>query len=200
MEWGMVGIFDFRILIFDLNSRRRVALARRVDLRFLTGKKRTAEFARETPEMARKGKRNIKHPTAGSGMNSAVQAAKFGGLGRFVPLCTALYRFVPLKRKSPRSSDSRLRVCLKTPMGRRVRAHGPQDPCENPSSCRPGALTGRVFIQALRIFSTTKNAKHAKEGRWFSRFSRISRVSPALHFGSVLILQLTFFILSAWSH
>src|SRR5258708_3678896 len=53
-------------------------------------------------------------------------------------------------RTNMNKHESRLRGCLKTPPGRRVRARGLQDFSESVSSCRPGALTGRVFKQPLR--------------------------------------------------
>ena len=44
---------------------------------------------------------------------------------------------------------TRLRACLKRPTPRRVRAPGLQEATEIAMPCRPGALTGRVFKQAL---------------------------------------------------
>src|SRR5213594_86128 len=60
-----------------------------------------------------------------------------------------------LNRSEPAVKFS-LRACLKTPSGRRVRPRGLQDSRANPSSCRPGALTGRVFKQALKDTATQR--------------------------------------------
>ncbi len=43
----------------------------------------------------------------------------------------------------------RLGACLKTPAKRRVGTHGLQNFAVIRADCRPGALTGRVFKQAL---------------------------------------------------
>jgi len=64
-----------------------------------------------------------------------------GGAGSIEPVSTTAIRNL-----GPR----RLRDCLKTPPRRRVRARGLQIPAKIHLPCRPGALTGRVFKQALR--------------------------------------------------
>jgi hypothetical protein len=50
---------------------------------------------------------------------------------------------------------SSLRACLKTPPQRRVGARGLQETDESGFGCRPGALTGRVFKQALSNSAST---------------------------------------------
>ena len=56
------------------------------------------------------------------------------------------------------AEDSRqsLRACFKTLEPRRVRARGLQEWAAKPAVCRPGALTGRVFKQALSDHVATK--------------------------------------------
>jgi hypothetical protein len=54
---------------------------------------------------------------------------------------------------SPRPSVPAFRACLITLRSRRVRPRGLQLPLANTVTCRPGALTGPVFNQALALRS-----------------------------------------------
>ena len=62
-----------------------------------------------------------------------------------------------------------LRACLKTHQKRRVRARGLQEIARFGHSCRPGALTGRVFKQALRLGFAFAFPRREIKG-YFARF------------------------------
>jgi Tfp pilus assembly protein FimT len=57
---------------------------------------------------------------------------------------------------------------LKYSTNRRVRARGLQDFFGNPGSCRPGALTGRIFQQAAKALPTAWGKGNIKSRRGYS--------------------------------
>jgi hypothetical protein len=79
-----------------------------------------------------------------------------------------------------------LRACLKTPQKRRVRARGLQEIAQYGHFCRPGALTGRVFKQALRGTAPPKSpgqthqnqAKNSAASGEAEALPRLIRLSP----------------------
>ena len=59
-----------------------------------------------------------------------------------------------------------MRACLKTLGNRRVRARGLQEWAEKPAVCRPGALTGRVFKQVLKLGPKNYRQKNKGAEKW----------------------------------